>query len=160
MENGQLYILFSYAKGGVLQLGGLENELGELSLLDDSKNKLVSLSNKGMVIYSADSGKQIGKIGANRYSDGREFISTEIFPESSGIEWNKIENNGKTRILFRYNSSEKKEEEKIDLYMPFSVSRNNWNTGLDFLPVISSDIGNLSIRDRKAVHNGFISIDL
>src|SRR5699024_9148289 len=34
MENGQLYILFSYAKGGVLQLGGLENELGELSLLD------------------------------------------------------------------------------------------------------------------------------
>lgn len=161
MENGQLYILFSYAKGGELQLGGLENELGELSLLDDSKNKLVSLSNKGMVIYSADSAKQIGKIGANRYSDGREFISTEIFPETSGIEWNRLDRNGKARLLFRYNISEKKEEEKIDLYMPFSVSRNNWNSKRDFLPVITSNVGNLSIRERSDIaRSGFISIDL
>ena len=162
MENGQLYILFSYAKGGVLQLGGLENELGELSLLDDSKNKLVSLSNKGMVIYSADSGKQIGKIGANRYSDGREFISTEIFPESSGIEWNRLDRNGKARILLRYNISEKKEEEKIDLYMPFHVSRNNWNSGRDFLPFITSNVGNFSIRERKAqiARSGYICIEL
>lgn len=160
MENGQLYILFSYAKGGVLQLGGLENEFGELSLLDDSKNKLVSLSNNGMVIYSADSAKQIGTIGVNRASDGREFISTEIFPESSGIEWTRINRNGEKRTLFRYNSSEEKEKEKIDLYMPFSVSRNNWNSGWDFLPVISSNVGNLSIRERKTSHNGLFCIKL
>lgn len=160
MENGQLYILFSYARGGVLQLGGLENELGELSLLDDSKNKLVSLSNNGMVIYSADSAKQVGTIGVNRDSDGREFISTEIFPESSGIEWTRINRKGEKRTLFRYNGSEKKEEEKIDLYMPFHVSRNNWDSGLDFLPVVSSNIGNFSIRERKASRNGFICIDL
>lgn len=161
MENGQLYILFSYAKGGVLQLGGLENEFGELSLLDDSKNKLVSLSNKGMVIYSADSGKQIGKIGANRYSDGREFISTEVFPESSGIEWNRIDSNGKPRILFRYNISEKKEEEKFDLYVPFSIARNNWNSKREFLPVITSNVGNLSIKERNDIaHSGYISIFL
>ena len=160
MENGQLYILFSYAKGGTLTLGGVNNEYGHLSLLDDSKNKLVSLSNNGMVIYSADSAKQIGTIGVNRASDGREFISTEIFPESSGIEWTRINRNGEKRTLFRYNSSEEKEKEKIDLYMPFSVSRNNWNSGWDFLPVISSNVGNLSIRERKTSHNGLFCIKL
>ena len=159
-EGDQLYISFSYARGGVLQLGGSENEFGELSLLDGLKNKLVSLSNNGMVIYSASSSNQIGTIGVNRESDGREFISTEIFPESSGIEWTRINRNGEKRTLFRYNSSEEKEEEKIDLYMPFSVSGNNWNTGWDFLPVISSNVGNLSIRERKTSHNGFVCIDL
>lgn len=60
MENGQLYILFSYAKGGILTLGGANNEYGHLSLIDDSNEEFGKIDNTGMVLLFPQGSYNIG----------------------------------------------------------------------------------------------------
>ena len=49
MENGQLYILFSYAKGGTLTLGGVNNENGILEIQNSSGDTIGRWTNSGFV---------------------------------------------------------------------------------------------------------------
>ena len=50
IENGQLYILFTYAKGGTLTLGDASNAKGTLIILDASGNVIGTWDNAGISI--------------------------------------------------------------------------------------------------------------
>ena len=47
-QDGQLYINFSYGKGGTLKLGGVNNENGTLEMLDASGNTVGIWNNEGL----------------------------------------------------------------------------------------------------------------
>ena len=50
LEGGQLYILFSYAKGGTLALGGVNNDNGVLEMFDSSGNRVGRWDNTGLYL--------------------------------------------------------------------------------------------------------------
>lgn len=50
MENGQIYFLFTYAKGGVLSLGGKNNGNGYAQILDENDRVIAELDNNGIGI--------------------------------------------------------------------------------------------------------------
>lgn len=49
LENGQLYILFTYSKGGTLTLGGVNNENGILEIQNSSGDTIGRWTNSGFV---------------------------------------------------------------------------------------------------------------
>lgn len=53
MQNGQLYFNFSYAKGGVLALGGPNNGNGELEIKNASNQPTTRMGNDGIVSYAS-----------------------------------------------------------------------------------------------------------
>ena len=50
MENGQLYISFSYARGGTLKLGGASNGNGVLEIYNSSGTKIATIDNTGISV--------------------------------------------------------------------------------------------------------------
>ncbi len=48
MEGGQLYLLFTYAKGGTLSLGGKNNGYGTIKIYDNSGSKTGEWTNEGL----------------------------------------------------------------------------------------------------------------
>lgn len=53
-EGNQLYISFTYAKGGTLVLGGQNNDYGLLEVYNDSGNKVAELGNNGLKLGFPD----------------------------------------------------------------------------------------------------------
>lgn len=53
-EGNQLYISFTYAKGGTLVLGGQNNDYGLLEVYNDSGNKVAELGNDGLKLGFLD----------------------------------------------------------------------------------------------------------
>lgn len=54
-EGNQLYISFTYAKGGALTLGGIDNTYGTLQVLNNTGQEVASLSRSGFVIGGDES---------------------------------------------------------------------------------------------------------
>ena len=50
LKDGQLYISFSYSQGGTLTLGGSNNERGNLIVLGDDGNRVMSIDKDGIYI--------------------------------------------------------------------------------------------------------------
>lgn len=63
MENGQLYINFTYGKGGTLKLGGNNNVNGLLQVLNASGNVITTLNNSGINTTSLTATKYINVNG-------------------------------------------------------------------------------------------------
>ncbi len=82
LQNGQLYISFTYAKGGTLTLGGANNANGLLRILDASGNQIGTWNNNGIGItkgsinlgslFSADSS---GNVIANSLKSSNAQIT-------------------------------------------------------------------------------------
>lgn len=66
MEGGQLYISFSYAKGGTLKLGGANNGNGLMQIYDASDNLIGSWGKDGLV---ANTGGRIQSANGRVYFD-------------------------------------------------------------------------------------------
>lgn len=125
MQDGQLYISFSYAKGGTLVLGGNENENGELIILDENKKEFGRINNsyvkfkdinteRGVllqngVFYATSGDTVLGRIGAYSIGTGigtdNENMCLVTYGDFMGIGhrgtdqtlfgWNFIVNNGR-----------------------------------------------------------------
>ncbi len=85
VENGQLYISFTYAKGGKLALGGVSNSNGILEVYDEAGNLAGYWNNNGLYVQSENGGdmcliKQgyfyFLKDGANHGGIGANILST------------------------------------------------------------------------------------
>lgn len=57
-ENGQLYISFTYAKGGTMTLGGTGNASGLMSLQDTNGREFGKMDNKGFTIRDTATGNK------------------------------------------------------------------------------------------------------
>ena len=68
MENGQIYVLFTYAKGGVLSLGGKNNGNGYAQILDENDNIIAELDNKGIGILGQFQVSSEAPSGGKRWS--------------------------------------------------------------------------------------------
>lgn len=66
MQNGQLYISFTYAKGGTLKLGGTNNGNGLMEIYDASNNLIGSWGKDGLV---ANTGGRIESANGRVYFD-------------------------------------------------------------------------------------------
>ena len=66
MQNGQLYISFTYAKGGTLKLGGANNGNGLMQIYDASDNLIGSWGKDGLV---ANTGGRIQSANGRVYFD-------------------------------------------------------------------------------------------
>lgn len=53
MKDGQLYFSFSYAQGGTLKLGGENNGLGSLEILDEKGKSVAEIDNTSITIYTS-----------------------------------------------------------------------------------------------------------
>ena len=53
MKDGQLYFSFSYAQGGTLKLGGENNGLGSLKILDAKGKSVAEIDNTSITIYTS-----------------------------------------------------------------------------------------------------------
>lgn len=71
-QDGQLYINFSYGKGGTLKLGGVNNENGTLEMLDASGNTVGIWNNDGLNL------KKGSIYGSTIYLDENNFQSLII----------------------------------------------------------------------------------
>nr|DAV20325.1 MAG TPA: Putative tail protein [Caudoviricetes sp.] len=53
MKDGQIYFSFSYAQGGTLKLGGENNGLGSLEILDAKGKSVAEIDNTSITIYTS-----------------------------------------------------------------------------------------------------------
>lgn len=79
-EGNQLYISFTYAKGGTLKLGGKSNGNGVLEMLDADGENIGKWDNNGLLLYKGEiNGVKIivteGEIGGFELKDG-ELVAT------------------------------------------------------------------------------------
>jgi phage-related protein len=68
-ENGQLYINFSYARGGTLKLGGLNNTNGVLQVQDASGTVIATINNNGLTINKGSISLNGGRFAVNSNGD-------------------------------------------------------------------------------------------
>ena len=84
-EGNQLYISFSYAKGGQLTLGGVDNQNGILEVLDAKGSVVGSIKNGGIQFSYADFNTLLIKRYFALYTSG-ENISPTIFYQAGEKE--------------------------------------------------------------------------
>ena len=91
-EGNQLYISFTYARGGELALGGANNGNGVLQILDESGNVVGYASNKGAEFVS-------GKVGGwNITTRGLEYESREVIISPDMLGTHVQFANGNTKV--------------------------------------------------------------
>lgn len=87
MKDGKLYLNFTYALGGVLNLGGKNNGNGELQVYDENGNVIGSLSKNGFRIEQAE------KISLGEYfnydSSGKIDGNKDVFLSMGGWQIKK-----------------------------------------------------------------------
>ena len=69
LQDGKLYLNFSYAKGGTLVLGGSNNGRGRLEVLDAADNLIGTWDNTGAVFNSYNSKVYIGNCSYPQYNN-------------------------------------------------------------------------------------------
>ena len=69
LQDGKLYLNFSYAKGGTLVLGGSNNGRGRLEVLDAAGNLIGTWDNTGAVFNSYNSKVYIGNCSYPQYNN-------------------------------------------------------------------------------------------
>ena len=95
LQNGQLYILFTYAKGGTLTLGGASNENGVLVMKNGSGNEIGRWDKDGLsasekITLSTTYGTKTYKIeiadGVQRYYQNNTLVSSFYTVIGSGTD--------------------------------------------------------------------------
>ena len=87
LENGQLYISFSYARGGILRLGGFNNLNGSCIVFDSNGNEVGKFDNEGIVATSGNIASwHISKEGF----EGNGYIKSTYLSSSFIIEHSAI----------------------------------------------------------------------
>lgn len=89
LEGGQLYISFTYAKGGTLALGGRGNGNGLLQILDSSGNVIGYINNTGVHF---EKGEFSGTLNAGKVTGSQIEGSSFDTPSADGKSWMHIEN--------------------------------------------------------------------
>lgn len=92
LKNNQLYVSFTYAQGGTLKLGGVNNDNGAMQILDSSDNAIGSWDKDGIVATK-------GKIADFNIENGG------LYKEKNGIQQSFGTDNA---ILSMYNTSSQK----------------------------------------------------
>ncbi len=86
-EGNQLYISFTYAKGGTLKLGGYENNFGELSLFSDKGAPIVKMGKDGFVNwgenYSESTGGRAWIMDGIARFDYNQTVPFEIYTKAT-----------------------------------------------------------------------------
>ena len=69
LQNGKVYLNFSYAEGGTLKLGGAsQNQYGILELVDTSDNDVILMDNTGLKLYDTDGTTVVGSMGPSGFT--------------------------------------------------------------------------------------------
>lgn len=68
MENGHIYILFTYAKGGILSLGGKNNGYGYLQIRDDNDKIIGEIDRNGIGIIGSLQTSYVNSDGSKIWS--------------------------------------------------------------------------------------------
>lgn len=92
LKNNQLYVSFTYAQGGTLKLGGVNNDNGAMQILDSSDNVIGSWDKDGVIANK-------GKIADFNIENGG------LYKEKDGIQQSFGTDNA---ILSMYNTSSQK----------------------------------------------------
>lgn len=69
LENGQLYIKFTYARGGTLKLGGANNGNGTLSIIDASGAVVGTIDNNGLMLNKGSISLNNGRFSVTNNGD-------------------------------------------------------------------------------------------
>ena len=92
LKNNQLYVSFTYAQGGTLKLGGVNNDNGAMQILDSSDNVIGSWDKDGIIASK-------GKIADFNIENGGLYKEKNEIQQSFGTD---------DAILSMYNTSLKK----------------------------------------------------
>lgn len=83
LQNGKVYLNFSYAEGGTLKLGGAsQNQYGVLELYDEYDNTAITMDSDGIKLYQAVPGTDIPKVQLS--SDGLKISGDSEWFKYSG----------------------------------------------------------------------------
>ena len=125
LENGQLYISFTNAKGGILTLGGLNNGDGLLEVYDEKRNIIGRWGKNGLETegkYFAINEK--GNVYANepRFS-GRLYMSSIV---NGSLKPERIEMEKTEVMCLAYKTSSSQPQGKYSLYIADDDYDSNW----------------------------------
>lgn len=125
LENGQLYISFTNAKGGILTLGGLNNGDGLLEVYDEKRNIIGRWGKNGLETegkYFAVNEK--GNVYANepRFS-GRLYMSSIV---NGSLRPERIEMEKTEVMCLAYKTSSSQPQGKYSLYIADDDYDSNW----------------------------------
>ena len=125
LENGQLYISFTNAKGGILTLGGLNNGDGLLEVYDEKRNIIGRWGKNGLETegkYFAVNEK--GNVYANepRFS-GRLYMSSVV---NGSLKPERIEMEKTEVMCLAYKTSSSQPQGKYSLYIADDDYDSNW----------------------------------
>lgn len=68
LQDGKVYLNFTYAHGGTLKLGGAsQNQYGILELVDASDNDVILMDNTGVKLYDTDGTTVVGSMGSSGF---------------------------------------------------------------------------------------------
>lgn len=83
LQNGKVYLNFTYAEGGTLKLGGAsQNQYGVLELYDEYDNTSITMDSDGIKLYQAVPGTDIPKVQLS--SDGLKISGDSEWFKYSG----------------------------------------------------------------------------
>lgn len=126
LKDGKVYINMTYARGGTLVLGGLNDTNGLLQVNDESGNEIGRFASEGIVIkkgslttsenssttsiyggrmYVSHIGTEIGHVGASKLTDGseRSGLVFNLNKEGAFMSWgSRTEDTGSYKSKFMY----------------------------------------------------------
>ena len=126
LKDGKVYINMTYARGGTLVLGGLNDTNGLLQVNDESGNEIGRFASEGIVIkkgslttsenssttsiyggrmYVSHIGTEIGHVGASTLTDGseRSGLVFNLNKEGAFMSWgSRTEDTGSYKSKFMY----------------------------------------------------------
>lgn len=135
-EGNQLYISFSYAKGGILKLGGPNNEWGILKVLNSSGEWASTLQPDGLIMirdYVSDSNYRYSQFQPTGISVGHMSATgneVEGFPivlnEDGTADVDVYEIYGYTKngtVAYIFEGGDTNDSGKVNIYVPAYFSR-------------------------------------
>ena len=142
MENGQIYILFTYAKGGVLSLGGKNNGNGYAQILNEDDEVIAELDSNGIGILGQfqvsgenSYGKKSWSILATSelffYDSQRQVIGyLNAMIDNNGVAAANLTGNDAVTLNLRYNSNQVYKHYILadDNYRLYDQTVKRWHT--------------------------------
>ena len=142
MENGQIYVLFTYAKGGVLSLGGKNNGNGYAQILNEDDEVIAELDSNGIGILGQfqvsgenSYGKKSWSILAPSelffYDSQRQVIGyLNAMIDNNGVAAANLTGNDAVTLNLRYNSNQVYKHYILadDNYRLYDQTVKRWHT--------------------------------
>lgn len=126
-EGNQLYISFTYAKGGTLTLGGANNGNGVLQVLDANEVKWMELVRNGMRFYNVSDGAYLGRIGINAYTDGTKELAFDASESARGLAWSRLMDDGSSELVLQYAADSDVIKTHKPIHLADSLYTNGYN---------------------------------